>query len=70
MRALPGASGHCPGAREMGPLGPKGPQREEAVGGDFYCLGWRLYGVIFIGMGWFLLVWRGVMVWGRVYGVV
>ena len=40
----------------MGPLGPQGPQRDGAVGGDFYCLGWRLYGVIFIGRGWFLLV--------------
>ena len=47
-----------PRGREMGPLGPQGPQGEGAVGGDFYCLGWRLYGVIFIGMGGFY--WYGV----------
>ena len=42
----------CPGPGKWAPWGPQGPQRDGAVGGDCYCLGWRLYGVVFIGMGW------------------
>ena len=53
---MPGGREICPGAREMGPLGPPGAPEGWGCRGDFYCLGWRLYGVIFIGRGWLLLV--------------
>ena len=46
---ITGQAGPNPPAPD--PPGPQGGRGEGAVGGDFYCLGWRLYGVIFLGMG-------------------